>query len=132
MLEKRAGVVDPLKLRHQVIGNAPLIDLMGHLRQHQNRPRLGCQDKEAPRHMVVVEGPHAELVSGAEHRPSARVPNGKREITQEAVHACCAPGEVGLQDQPGVTDHVRPFGHPQRREQFLAVIEPHIGGDDAA
>ena len=66
LLEERARLVDAFEFRDQEVGYAPLVDAVRRLREHENGSRLRREGKEPPGRVVVVERPHAEVVTGTE------------------------------------------------------------------
>ena len=132
LLEEGAGLVDALQLGDQEIGDAALVDAIGRLRQHQDGLGLGSEGEETPRRVVVVERPHAEVVAGAEQLALARIPEHEGEIPQQTVQTVLAPGQVGFEDQASIPDRASAFAQSQRGQQFVAVVQTHVGDDHAA
>ncbi len=130
--KEAAGFVDAFELVHQEIGDAALVDPIGDLREDQDRPRFGRESEETPFRMVIVEGPHAKVVAGAKEGAAAGVPDGEREVAEQAFDAGLAPCEVGRQDNLHVTDGGGALGEPQSCEQFVAVVQANVAGNDAA
>ena len=80
---------------------------------------------------MVVEGLEAGGVPRAEKHPPAPVPDGEREITQEARGTGLAPALPGPEDELRVADPVRGGeGKPEGRDELRAIVEPRVGGDD--
>ncbi len=114
ILEKSAGVIDPLKLGHQEVGDSTLVDPVRHLRQYQDRPRIRGEQKTLARRVVVVERPRTETIPGTKKFPVPLIPDPEREITPKPVYTFFSPLELGEEDQLGSPYRLASVGQAKR------------------
>ena len=71
------------------------------------------------------------MIARAEQDFSPPVPDGKRKITAQVLHASFAPRGIGVQDQLGIRrclPNLAP-GVGEFRFEFGAAVDPRVGGN---
>ncbi len=106
--------------------NATLADACTDPVEAKHRPDLGGKGK-TPVRGVVVEWFDAEMVARAEQQLPLGVPDGKGEIALQMHGAGFAPAQIGPHQQCCVRN--RPVAYAEPRHQFVAIVQPAIGGD---
>src|SRR5271155_3765192 len=89
-----------------------------------------AEDKRVP-DFSVIEWFDSEVVSRAEKFLVANVPDRKRKIAAQVLHAFFLPGGVRVQDQIGICYRPSCFspGAFELRAQFSAAIDSRVRGD---
>src|SRR5207247_9244703 len=107
--------------RHEVVGDAGLVEPPRHLSEREQALDLGGQGEQPAGRVVVVDRLDAEVVARAEQRLATRVPDGEREIAEQTLWAALAPAFVRREDQRGIGDRGSRFGYVERPDQLGAV-----------
>ena len=76
--------------------------------------------------MVVVEGPHAERVARAQHRPGDSVPEREGEVADETADDVLSPAAIAGQDEVGIAHVAAVEVARKRRRELAAVVESTV------
>ncbi len=109
-----------------------LVDAIRHLGMGGKRLGIGGAGEQVARREMEGQLPHPDLVARAQQPVLARVPQRKGEIAEQARQAVVAPAQVSADDQLPVAHHPLGRGKAEVGDQFGPVVEPDMGGDDAA
>ena len=91
--------------------------------QRQEALQSGGKD-QAMLVLVVVQTRDAAVIPGHQQALQIRIPQGKRPVSQQAIHALLSPALIGFQDQPPVATAIHlDGGKPQEPAQFRAVVQ---------
>ena len=114
------------------IGDPPLVDSLWHVRMRDQRLGIGGEGEGFTRGVMIDQLPHAHMIASTEQALVAWVPDGEGEIAEQMPWTFLAPLEVGAQDQLAVADRSGFIAQPERRDQYFAIVEAHVGCDGAA
>ena len=76
--------------------------------------------------VVVVEGPHAERVARAQHRPGDSVPEREGEVADETADDVLSPAAIAGQDEVGIAHVAAVEVARKRRRELAAVVESTV------
>ena len=121
--EERAGVVDGPS--GQMAGHHCLVQRTRDTRDGEHRlDRAGENDALA--RQGVVEGPGADVISSAEQRAMAHVPQGEGVVAKQVARTVLAPAQPSANDQLCICQCAARHGNAQRIAKPVAVVQPRI------
>src|SRR6266849_1364425 len=113
--------------KQQKVANRRVVELVGHFGMNSNAIQRVAEQKKVTE-LCVVEWPDTEMIPGAKKVLRSRIPNRKRKIAAQMLHAGGSPNRIRVKDQFRVRSRTACLspGSFHLRNQFLPAIETRI------